>query len=80
MRLDGSLHDEEPGEEVDEDSPHPGRHQVSLGRPEVDVEHHHRHADAENTLGKASSKAFSSGHLKLKYSLGKESSKAQRST
>ena len=29
--LDGSLHDEEPGQEVDEDSPHPRRHRVGLG-------------------------------------------------
>ena len=44
--LHGPLHDEEPGQQVDEDPPHPGRHQVGLGRAEVDVEHHDRHADA----------------------------------
>ena len=44
--LHGPLHDEEPGQQVDEDPPDPGRHQVGLGRPEVDVEHHDRHADA----------------------------------
>ena len=44
--LHGPLHDEEPGQQVDEDPPDPGRHQVGLRRPEVDVEHHDRHADA----------------------------------
>ena len=44
--LHGPLHDEEPGQQVDEDPPDPGRHQVGLGRPEVDVEHHDRDADA----------------------------------
>ena len=43
----GSPHDQQPGQDVYEDSPDPGRHGVSLRAPEVDVEHHHRHADAE---------------------------------
>ena len=30
-----------------EDPPDPRRHCVGLGGPEVDVEHHHRDADAE---------------------------------
>ena len=47
LSLDGSLHDKQPGQEVDENSPDPGRHQVSLGRPEVDVENHHGDADTE---------------------------------
>ena len=47
LALDRPLHDQEPGQKVDEDSPHPGRHQVGLRGPEVDVEHHHRHTDAE---------------------------------
>ena len=40
-------HDQQPGQDVDEDSPDPGSHGVGLGGPEVDVEHHHRHTDAE---------------------------------
>ena len=47
LSLDGSLHDQQPGQEVDEDPPDPGRHQVGLRGPEVDVEYHHSHADAE---------------------------------
>ena len=49
VSLDGSLHDQESRKKVDEDSPDPGRHQVSLRRPEVNVEHHDRHADAEKS-------------------------------
>lgn len=37
VSLDGSLHDQKSREKVDEDSPDPGRHQVSLRRPEVNV-------------------------------------------
>ena len=40
-------HDQQPGQDVYEDSPDPGSHGVGLGGPEVDVEHHHRHTDAE---------------------------------
>ena len=47
LSLDGSLHDEQPWQEVDENSPDPGRHQVSLRRSEVDVENHHGDADTE---------------------------------
>ena len=47
LSLHGSLHDKQPWQEVDENSPDPGRHQVSLGRPEVDVENHHGDADTE---------------------------------
>ena len=47
LSLDGPLHDEEPGQQVNEDPPHPGRHQVGLGGPEVDVEDDHGDADAE---------------------------------
>lgn len=39
----GPLHDEESRQYVDEHPPHPGRHFVCLGRPEVDVEHQNRH-------------------------------------
>ncbi|MPC35633.1 hypothetical protein E2C01_029059 [Portunus trituberculatus] len=39
----GPLHDEEPRQYVDEHPPHPGRHFVCLGRPEVDVKHQDRH-------------------------------------
>ena len=47
LSLDGPLHDEEPGQQVNEDPPHPGRHQVGLRGPEVDVEDDHGDADAE---------------------------------
>ena len=40
------LHDEQPGQDVDEDPLHPRRHLVRLRRPEVHVQHHHRHRDA----------------------------------
>ena len=40
-------HDQEPGQDVNEDSPDPGRHGVGLRRPEVDVENHHGDADTE---------------------------------
>ena len=40
------LHDEQSGEDVDEDPLHPRRHLVRLRRPEVHVQHHHRHRDA----------------------------------
>ena len=49
VSLDGSLHDQKSREQVDEDSPDPRRHQVSLRRPEVNVKHHDRHADAEKS-------------------------------
>ena len=47
MSLDWSLHDQESRQKVDEDPPHPGGHQVGLGRPEVDVEHNNGHTNAE---------------------------------
>ena len=47
LSLDGPLHDEEPGQQVNEDPPHPGRHQVGLRGPEVDVEDDHGDANAE---------------------------------
>ena len=40
-------HAQQPWQDVYEDSPHPGSHDVCLRTPEVDVEHHHRHTDAE---------------------------------
>ena len=42
-----SPHYQQAGQDVDEDSPHPGRHGVGLRGPEVDVEDHHGDADAE---------------------------------
>ena len=42
-----SPHYQQPGQDVDEDSPHPGRHGVGLRGPEVDVEDDHGDADAE---------------------------------
>ena len=41
-------HDEQPWQDVDEDSPDPGGHRVSLRGAEMNVENHHGHADAEN--------------------------------
>ena len=43
----GSPHHQQPRQDVDEDSPHPGRHGVGLRGPEVDVEDDHGDADAE---------------------------------
>ena len=42
-----SPHYQQSGQDVDEDSPDPGRHGVGLRRPEVDVENHHGDADTE---------------------------------
>ena len=39
-------HDQQPGQDVDEDAPHPRRHCVRLRRAKVDVQHDYRHADA----------------------------------
>ena len=47
VSLDGSLHDQKSREKVDEDSPDPRWHQVSLRRPEVNVKHHDCYANAE---------------------------------
>ena len=47
LSLDGSLHDQQPWQEVNENSPDPGRHQVGLWGSEVDVENHHGDADTE---------------------------------
>ena len=43
----GPPHHQQPGQDVDEDPPDPGRHGVRLWGPEVDVEHHHRHTNTE---------------------------------
>ena len=40
-------HDEQPWQDVDEDSPDPGGHRVSLRSPEMNVENHNGDADAE---------------------------------
>ena len=42
-----SPHHQQPGQDVDEDSPDPGRHGVGLRGPEVNVENHHGDADTE---------------------------------
>ena len=42
-------HDQEPGQDVYEDSPDPGRHGVGLRGAEVNVEHHHRHTNTETS-------------------------------
>ena len=47
MSFDWSLHDQESRKKVNEDSSDPGGHQVGLGRPEVDVENHNSHTNAE---------------------------------
>ena len=58
VRLElGPLHDEQPGQDVDEDPLHPRRHLVRLRRPEVHVQHHHRHRDATCIKKKKKNKA-----------------------
>ena len=42
-----SPHHQQSGQDVDEDSPDPGRHGVGLRGSEVDVENHHGDADTE---------------------------------
>ena len=42
-----SPHHQQSGQDVDEDSPDPGRHSVGLWGSEVDVENHHSDADTE---------------------------------
>ena len=44
--IDGPSHAEQPGQDVYEDSSHPGCHGVSLRAPEMNIENHHRHTDA----------------------------------
>ena len=46
FRIDGPAHDEKPRQDVDKDPADPGRHGVRLRRAEVNVEHHHSHANA----------------------------------
>jgi len=45
-RVQRTPHDQEAGQLVDEHGPHPRSHRVGLWRPEVDVQHQHRHTDA----------------------------------
>lgn len=45
-RIEGTPHDEEAGQLVDEHGPHPGRHRVSLRRTKVDVQHQYRYTNA----------------------------------
>ena len=48
MSLHWSLHHQESRQEMDEDSPDPGRHEVCLRRAEVNVEDHNCHAYTES--------------------------------
>ena len=43
--LERSLHDQKSWQEVDEDPPDPGRHQVGLRGPKVNIKDHNSHTD-----------------------------------
>ena len=45
--VDGPLHAEQAGQDVDEDPADPGGHGVGLWGPEVDIQHNHSHTDTE---------------------------------
>ncbi len=76
IRLElGTLHDEQPGQDVNKDPLHPGRHLVGLWRPEVNVQHHHCYTYAEkkqNKLGQYLTQQVPTGRFRprnmLKYS------------
>ena len=45
--IEGPPHDEQPWQDVDEDSPDPWRHRVGLRGPEMNVEYDDGHANTE---------------------------------
>ena len=44
--IDRPRHAEQPWQDVNEDSPHPRCHGVSLGAPKMNIENHHSHTNA----------------------------------
>ena len=51
-------HHQKARQDVNEDSPHPGRHRVRLRRPKVNIEHHHRHTYTETEIKPAVGERF----------------------
>lgn len=41
----GPFHEEQLWQDLDENAVHPGRHSVGLRWPEMNIQHHDRHAD-----------------------------------
>ena len=48
--IDRPSHAEQPGQDVNEDSPHPRCHGVSLRAPKMNIENHNRHTNAGRIL------------------------------